>query len=781
MPKHAHLTLKRLEGELERRKPPGFGGGAPREPGVHGPKISQQVEAVIAAHQVIPQIEGVDPSLILRIEIAGFVDEAEWAKMGLIVLTEDEKKTLLLFATDKELQQFRDKIAAYQGELPLGQKNPSYANLIEAIENVGTALPEERLGSSLAAIGVAQPSDFKDAETYLLDVELFHPGDDMQASIFVYRLEQCLKAKGGIILNTYAGKTLLLCRVEAGGQAIREALNLPEVAAIELPPRPDLQSEDIGAVTVADIPAGSAPNGEAIAIGVIDSGINFGHPLLAYAMRGSIVGAPGWSDADENGHGTSVASMAAYGDVSSRTQEGDFDAPFWVASARVVDKDGQFPKAITVPEIMDATIRSLHEKHGCRIFNVSLGDPNLIYAGGRAGIWAATLDDLARELDIIIVVSTGNQGNLTQQFGEDILKQYPAYLMQPSSRLLDPATAANVITVGSIAHANGLQDADEELVGVRPICDADKPSPFTRAGPGVRGMIKPDLVDYGGNAVWDGPTKSLVTGNKKSSAGVWTFHHEPVDRLFRSRSGTSFAAPVVAHKAAIVLSQYPKASANFVRAMLALSGEIAEPTALALEPLGLHAPLMICGNGVANVDNAIGSDDSRVVFYADDALAPDHFAVFELPIPPIFQTTNGTREIKVALAFDPPVRRTRAEYLGLTMGWRLIRGTNSQDVFDKFRKWEKAEGEPPEFAKKFQCATFPGSTLREKGTLQCGSFTAKKNISEYGSTYYVAVWCRRRWAPATINSQPFSLAVQLRHSADIAVYQALTLPIALKA
>lgn len=379
------------------------------------------------------------------------------------------------------------------------------------------------------------------------------------------------------------------------------------------------------------------------------------------------------------------------------------------------------------------------------------------------------------------MVSTGNQGNLTDQLGENILKEYPAYLLGPASRLLDPATAAIALTVGSVTHANGLESEDEELVGVRPICGADQPSPFTRAGPGIRGMIKPDLVDYGGNAVWDGPTKSIVNGGKKSSAGVWTFHHEPVDRLFRSRSGTSFSAPIVAHKAAIILEQYPDAPANMIRSLLALSGEVTEPTAKALLPFGAQAPLMLCGNGIANVDNAVGSDDSRVVFYANDEIEPDHFAVFELPVPSVFQTTKGTREIKIALAFDPPVRRTRADYLGLTMGWRLIRGTSQKDVFDKFRKWEKAEGEPPEFPPKYQCTTAPGPQLREKGTLQCASFTAQRNMSEYGDIYYVAVWCRRRWAPASIKSQRFSIAAQLRHSAGIELYQALTLPIVLKA
>ncbi|WP_100260005.1 S8 family peptidase [Qipengyuania seohaensis] len=777
MAEHAHLALKRLEGEMERRKPQGFGGNPQRDRGTHGPRIEGQIEQVLEDHKSAPSTEGVDPSLILRIELAGYVDEGEWERLGLIVLSEDADKTLLLFATDQELNEFRRRVEAYQGDLPPGQKNPSYAGLIEAIEAIGTAKADDRIGNSLKAMGLLQAADFADDQTYLVDVELFHPADDMQAEIFVMRLEKSLGAHGGVILNTYMGDHLLLCRVEANGAAIKSALEMPEVASVELPPRPDLQVGDIGDVTADDIDAGEPPPDNALAIGVIDSGVNFGHPLLAYAMKGTFSSHDQWSDADEAGHGTSVASMAAYGDVSARQEAGDFSAPFWLASARVVDARGEFPKEITVPEIMEKSIRRLHDEHGCRIFNVSLGDPKLEYDGGKAGIWAETLDLLARELDILFVISTGNRTDLTVSFGEKIIDEYPNYLLEPGSRLLDPATAALALTVGSVAHCNALEEEDADFVGVLPVCGLDQPSPFTRSGPGIRGMVKPDLVDYGGSAVWDGPTKSLVNGGSKSAAGVWTFHHEPVTQLFRARSGTSFSTPVVAHKAALVLSQFPGASANFLRAMLALTGEMPPATVDLLSPASKSAPLMVCGHGIANVDHALASDDSRVIFHTDDELPLDRFAVYELPIPPVFQTTKGMREIRVSLAFDPPVRRTRADYLGVTMGWRLLRGTNEQEVFDKFRRWEKAEGDPPELPKRYVCDTFPGPQLREKGALQCASFIAQRDMSSYGSKYYVAVWCRRRWAPKDIEKQRFSLAVQLRHSAEIELYQSLTLPL----
>lgn len=773
--------LKRLEGSLERRKPPGFGGGRKPNPQAHGEKLSQEVAAVLEEHAAVVLADGVDPSLILRLEISGVVSEDVWEKLGLTVLSEDPDKTLLLFANDRDLTEFRSRLEQYLGGPSPDRKNPPYSGLIEAIEAIGTARPQDRMGNSLSSLGIENPEDFQPTENYILDVELFHPNDATQADVFVFRLEQVVNKHGGTILNTYIGTHILLCRVDATGATFAEILLLPEVASVDAPPQADLQQAELGHLDIGDVIPGIQPQEHAIPIGIIDSGINSGHPLLAYATKAGIVAVESWADADEAGHGTAVASISIYGDVAGRADDGDFNAPFWAISARVVDGNGSFPNEISVPELMDAAIRKLRVDHNCRIFNISLGNRLATYTQGKVSSWTSTLDDLARELDVLIIVSAGNREDLGASFGEQIIQQYPNYLAQSASLMFEPGPAANVLTVGSVAHSNGIDADDEEMVGVIPICNADEPSPFTRTGPGVRGMLKPDLVDYGGCAVWDGPTQSVVNSSLKPSAGVWAFHEEYVDRLFRARCGTSFSAPLVAHKAALTLEQFPDATANLLRSLLALSATIPPASAARLADLNPTTQLMICGNGIANVSSALTSDDSRVVFFAEDEIELDKFMVFELPIPEIFQTTNGEREIRVSLAFDPPVRRTRAEYLGSQMGWKLLRGATEKEVFDKFRKWEEAEGDSPEFPARNDCNCYPGPQLRQKGTLQCGTFIAKKSMAAYGDKYYVAVWSRRRWASDEIKTQKFAISVQLRHSADIELYQALQVPLKIKA
>jgi hypothetical protein len=75
----------------------------------------------------------------------------------------------------------------------------------------------------------------------------------------------------------------------------------------------------------------------------------------------------------------------------------------------------------------------------------------------------------------------------------------------------------------------------------------------------------------------------------------------------------------------------------------------------------------------------------------------------------------------------------------------------------------------------------PGQTLRECGTLQVATYRGKRDISQYGDKYYLAVWCSRRWVPATIEKQRYALSVQLRHENVTTLYQTLRQPIRLKA
>jgi len=75
---------------------------------------------------------------------------------------------------------------------------------------------------------------------------------------------------------------------------------------------------------------------------------------------------------------------------------------------------------------------------------------------GRVSPWTARLDTLARELDIVIIVSAEN-------------------------RIVEPAAAVVAITVSSLAHANGLPTDSSGGTELSSITSLNFPAPVTRS------------------------------------------------------------------------------------------------------------------------------------------------------------------------------------------------------------------------------------------------------------------------------------------------------------
>jgi hypothetical protein len=385
-------------------------------------------------------------------------------------------------------------------------------------------------------------------------------------------------------------------------------------------------------------------------------------------------------------------------------------------------------------------------------------------------MWTAILDELARELNVLIVVATGNYEHAPPVGrAEEHLNGYPSYLLEPQSRLLEPAVGANVLTVGAIAHAAVVPSHGTGTVSVRPIAKTGEPAPFTRCGPGIHDAIKPELCDEGGNVLFDGVVQGL---SRYSESEVFTTHPRYLERLFTTAKGTSYAAPLVAHKAALVLQVFPNASANLLRALLANSALPPASSVERLKHLGSAAVRNLCGYGIANVAVASTSDTNRVVLYADDMMGLDRFYVYEVPIPKEFSETKGSRAIRVTLAFDPPTRHTRSDYLGVQMSFRLVRGKNLADVIDHYKPNKEVDGDHPELETKYACGFDSGPQTRERGTLQSATFTMSRNpAAEYGETYYLVVRCERKWIADDFLKQRFALVVELSHEVDIPLYE----------
>jgi hypothetical protein len=247
--------------------------------------------------------------------------EEEWERLGLIVLSSDADRALVLFASNDELQDFRARLDAYQAGAPPGQKHAPYNNFIAGIESIGSVDPRDRIGPRLREAGFSAPDDFVPQTAYLVDVELWDLGERRLRERKVEDVINYVEARAGEVLDSYVGPSISMFRAHLKGELIRTLLTIEEIAAIDLPPAPDVTTAEALDLRLSDVPQMNALADDAPLIGIIDSGVN-DHPFLADIIAGAIAVPDDLGTADVWGHGTRVAGVAVFGDLRAQLVAG---------------------------------------------------------------------------------------------------------------------------------------------------------------------------------------------------------------------------------------------------------------------------------------------------------------------------------------------------------------------------------------------------------------------------------------------------------------------------
>ena len=765
---YPHLELRRASPQGPRWKATPPPRSSPEDHASFGLDLQAAINATIVRAQAQPRPSGIDPALVLRVPLTAYVDEDKWRLAGFTIVAREQDKVYILFASDIDLTTFQTQAEAYaQGRIShVRQKRPDYSYL-EAIDvaGVGPLGPEDRQGRLLSALLAAGGPDPE--VSYALDVELWYLGNREKTDAKLRELEQFVEARGGRVTDKDRHDGLYLARIRLPGSELGDLLAIPSIATVELPFRAAYTVAEVRATTLDDLEILEHPAADAPHLCIIDSGIARGHPLLAAAVGETIAVPSNLGDGlDVHGHGSLVAGLALYGDVEQCRQRGVFRQTIWIDAARVTDSNNELGGDQLITTQMREAITYFADQ-GCRIFNISLGDERLPYQGGQPSTWASTLDNLAHALDILIVVSAGNSQPPAQSYHlNPAYNDYPGFLLHPEARIIEPATAANALTVGALA-IGGQSYSNQrspEALSHPLLAMQDRPAPFTRCGFGVRGAVKPELVEHGGNYSYDpqfarlpnDPGVSLVSLNRSFETG----------KLFSFDRGTSFAAPKVAHAAAQLLREMPAASANLLRALLVHGSEL--PAEAARLPLDDESILRLYGYGQPNLARSLNSTDNRVILYAEAAIPLDWYHVYEIPIPDLFKHTPGTRQIAVTLAFDPPTRKRNNRYLGNTMSFRLLRGVDLDHLERVFKKRTQGERKDRFNTQSANCTLYPGATRRDSGTLQHGAWVAKRNRSlEHVEPFYLVVLDDNNWQNANDEPQRYALVVSLEHSVPL--------------
>ncbi len=741
----------------------------------------------------VPDVLVSSPSDLLIVEAVEWTAETEQALHDLgvspVAATREAMevtRVLVQFPTIKEVDGFRSEALHYvwehrgQTKLPHGLRR----RFFDGLEWVRSPGREDRIGARLGEEG------FPAAERFVLDVDLWHPGTVDGARAVLEEIRRLCKSYGGRVVDDLRTSSLVLARVEANRDVAEVLLGLDIVAQVNLPPVLPVAYGSLFE-EIAPLPDHFVPDGTEPVVAVVDSGVLASHPLI----RGWVVEERDFDSGentavDRHGHGTQVAGLVVYGDIARCIESGEWTPKVLVASAKVLRCDPidetrpVFPENRRPERLVEDAIRYFHRERGCRIFNLSVGNAHDVYAGGRQFAWAEVLDQLARELDVVVVVSAGN-------FSSPPLLEEPAtrdrfqlalrdlVLDTPKARVCNPATAAIAVTVGAISRS--ATSARHVLVAA----PEGAPAPFSRVGPGYepkstqRG-IKPDFVAFGGNYAvrgYPGLPPDWVR-NDIHLGEPTTRLNKDGGRALTAVCGTSFAAPQVSFAAAFALRTAGDTlgtatpTANSARAILGACAEV--------PPCGLEwlrdpkrketwERLRLVGYGQVDVDRVIRALQHDVCLLAEDLVAEDHWHLYTIRVPPAFQEGRGRRGINVSLAFDPPVRASRRDYLSRTMWVEVLKGLTIEEI-RHYRSRYTGDGKAPLLPRSKLLNMQPAKTKVQWSTLQVRRYSWVRKVAlpvadgQPEPVLHVLVGCQKRFPSGEDPHQRYALAVRLWHT-----------------
>jgi len=701
---------------------------------------------------------------------------------------------LVQFPTETSRQLFLTDLQLYREEAVEQETLPPSArrDFFDALQMpIRTPSREERMGIRLREEGLP------DQELFYLDVDFWHPPNQDETRQLRDEIRDLCGRMGGRRIEEVQTSSLLLAKIQANRPLAEALLDLDLVARVDLPPR---LAPAYSAIFNTDPPTTlPMPSDDDPMVCVVDSGVLSGHPFLVnWVIEERDFDTGEETPTDLNGHGTSVAGLVVYGRVADCLESQTWQPQVKICSAKVLLNDSLgtpvFPDDRRVEAITEEAIRYFATERQCKIFNLSVGISYEVYGDTRQFAWAEKLDELARELDVVVVVSSGNrsdppmpeEGLTREQFQAAVRDQL---LSDPAQRLCNPATAALALTVGAIASSDALGHEDTDG-GVRlrdafAGAPANAPPPFTRVGPGYASSassppVKPDLVGHGGNFA----LQTIAGGaprwnNQFVTLGEPTLCLENNGRFVSSRVGTSFAAPHVASAAAMAMASLEatlgrQPSANLIRALVGSSA--ATPNC----PEGWlgeeEDELRLVGYGLCNVNELIWSRQNVVRLIAMDELEEDKLHVYRVPIPEMFMTTRGRRGISVALAYDPTVRASRREYLARTMQVEVLQGLTTDEV--ELYRGKQTDPDVETLPSGKEIVLRPTKQRLQWSTLQVRhrSWPRKQFPTAEGESepaVHVVLRCQQRF-PTDDLPQRYGLVVTFWHESEqIQLYQAL--------
>lgn len=510
---------------------------------------------------------------------------------------------------------------------------------------------------------------------------------------------------------------------------------------------------------------------------VIDSGVQEEHKYLAPAIvsANSVSLLPNNAIvADEvanGGHGTRVAGAILY--PKTVPNSGDYKLPCWIRNFRVLDESNSMPQTLYPPIVISSAVNAYWgaEEKNPKIYNHSIGTRRSCELKHMSA-WAAEIDSQSYNNDILFIQAAGN-------IPEEIIaaywqygSPYPDYFDKELCRISDPAQSLQALTVGSVSSCD-YETEDKIALGSK-----DEISSFSRSGPGIWDVIKPEVVEYGGTHVWNkGSTPPQLT--TPSDVCPELIRKSPEGPAYaRDTVGTSFSAPKVSYIASQIQKILPDSPALLYRALIAQS---ARWPALhnTMTKSQCVSTLRHIGYGIPDIDRATHNDEYRITLITPNLMeiGANEAHIFKIPIPEELSSVGEDFDVlvEITLSYAANPRRTRRyvkSYLSTWLEWCCSKiGETSESFARRIFETGSAVDDDGNFDWAIGDATNHGRTdgySRKNGTLQKDWCIIKSN--QLSDAFCIAVRGHGGWGD--VFKAKYSLSVSFEAiNQDIAIYE----------
>lgn len=365
------------------------------------------------------------------------------------------------------------------------------------------------------------------------------------------------------------------------------------------------------------------PPGNAPAVCLLDTGVNCQHPLISPALAEADVQAydPTWPATDHRGHGTEMAGLALYGDLTEvLASRATVTLSHRLESVKILPPTGkndpQLYGAITLGAIGKAELVAPNRPRAVCL-TVTTTD---FRDRGQPSSWSAELDQICSgaqdDQRRLLIVSAGNTD-------KEQRANYPG--SNQTDGIHDPGQSWNALTVGAYTERVHIDGAGYD--GWSPVAAGGELSPSSTTSciwDRKKWPVKPDIVMEGGNIAKtpDGQADYV------DSLQLLTTNWELLNKSFVVTGDTSAAAAQAARLAAMIQAQYPHYWPETVRALLVHSAdwtaamEAQCPGRSKQDERGLAWRLSHYGFGVPDSEKALFCAQNLLTLVAQDSLQP---------------------------------------------------------------------------------------------------------------------------------------------------------------